>query len=603
MLAIRAGRGAWQATLRKADDAPSPADRGADPLLDVRRESQRPVPPPAMMPHAPLPFLRVPPFPGSRTAAFAHAAPPTHPTLTDEELETQLDAIRAFKVGGTYWGSQPPLPDKTYTLIRIRDAEKRAIQLRRLAPHARALIWLASADERTVPGKDTAVVTGVCDPWHLVGSASAVIVDADDELALIAALAGVAVECVGDGPFAALGGKPARSALQQAFRRFAAFTYFDPFSGEPIAFAEAIRCCGFWRRLIDSNRDVDGAIGFAFWKRGTVAPLLWRGSDGVRFVSRADGVGEGERIAVWRARTPAAIVSELERRKARLIEVEDGFIRSVGLGADCVPPLSIVVDRIGAHFDPGRPSELERLIEDGVFSDELLERARSLRELIIASRISKYAIGGASLARREARRRHILVPGQVEDDRAVISGGSGLTSNLELLRRVRAAAPDAYLLYKPHPDVEAGHRNGAIADELCLSVADEIVRDEPISGLLDLVDEVHVNTSLAGFEALLREKPVTTHGVPFYAGWGLTRDLGPVPPRRTARRTLDELVAAVLLLYPRYLDPVTGLPCPAEVLVRRLSESTPGKRDGIVVRLRKLQGRCRRGIAALRRSR
>ena len=35
-------------------------------------------------------------------------------------------------------------------------------------------------------------------------------------------------------------------------------------------------------------------------------------------------------------------------------------------------------------------------------------------------------------------------------------------------------------------------------------------------------------TSLAGFEALLRGKPVTTHGQPFYAGWGLTEDICPV---------------------------------------------------------------------------
>jgi capsular polysaccharide export protein len=69
----------------------------------------------------------------------------------------------------------------------------------------------------------------------------------------------------------------------------------------------------------------------------------------------------------------------------------------------------------------------------------------------------------------------------------------------------------------------------------------------------------------------MRGKRVTVYGVPFYAGWGLTIDKGPVPPRRTAKRTLDELVAAALLLYPRYFDPVTGLPCPAEVVVERLA--------------------------------
>src|SRR5205823_881936 len=148
----------------------------------------------------------------------------------------------------------------------------------------------------------------------------------------------------------------------------------------------------------------------------------------------------------------------------------------------------------------------------------------------------------------------------------VQSGGCGLVSNLELLERVRQQAPDAYIIYKPHPDVLAGHRRGAVPDRLCLQHADQLVSDVPIASLLEMVDEVHVNTSLAGFEALLRGKLVTAYGVPFYAGWGLTRDLGPIPSRRTAVRTIDELVAATLLLYPRYVDPVTGLPCPAETI-------------------------------------
>jgi capsular polysaccharide export protein len=113
-----------------------------------------------------------------------------------------------------------------------------------------------------------------------------------------------------------------------------------------------------------------------------------------------------------------------------------------------------------------------------------------------------------------------------------------------------------------------------------------------------MVDEVHVNTSLAGFEALLREKPVSTYGVPFYAGWGLTTDLAPIPARRTAKRSIDELVAAALLLYPRYLDPVTGLPCPAETVVARLCDG--GERDAsLVVGLRRLQGKLMRRLRSL----
>ena len=131
-----------------------------------------------------------------------------------------------------------------------------------------------------------------------------------------------------------------------------------------------------------------------------------------------------------------------------------------------------------------------------------------------------------------------------------------------------------------------------------LRYADEIVGDLPIASLIAMTDEVHVNTSLAGFEALLRGKAVTTYGVPFYAGWGLTNDLGPVPARRTAKRTIDELVAATLLVYPRYLDPVTGLPCPAETAVSRLC-ANDDMNESFIVGMRRLQGRVMRHLRRL----
>ena len=298
----------------------------------------------------------------------------------------------------------------------------------------------------------------------------------------------------------------------------------------------------------------------------------------------------GAEVVVHTRRDDPDLPSRVEAAPGVTVEhVRSLHVESAGLGADCIPPLSIVVDPVGIYFDPAGPSLLEQLIQSGPFSPKMLQRARQLRELIVASGVSKYGTGSAAALERRAERTHILVPGQVEDDRSVQRGGGVVTTNLELLRRARRYAPEAYIIYKPHPDVEAGHRVGAIPDTECLKIADEVVRDKPIGALIELVDEVHVNTSLAGFEALLRSKPVTTHGVPFYAGWGLTRDLGEVPARRTARRNLDELVAASLLLYPRYLDPVTGLPCPPEVLVRRIAE---GAREpaGAVVQLRRLQG-------------
>jgi capsular polysaccharide export protein len=523
------------------------------------------------------PFLRVPPFPGARTASLFGSSRSGN-ALAGTELGGLISDFRQLRVGGDYWGKQPDLPDRPYTLVKISD------------PKVAAAYSLT--DDSTLAWSNGT------DPWHVVSNAKRVVVDADDELALIAAIAGVLLITVGEGRFSGLpdGGE---SALETAVGRCVvdASTYVNPYTGEQIDAQAAVRLCGFWRNLVDSNRDISAAFGFAFWKRPTVAPLLWAGED-VPFASEVKQASDGA-VAVWKSRTPSHVIEALERDGARLIEVEDGFIRSTGLGSDCVPPLSIVVDRLGVHFDASQPSDLEDLLQNGSFDDDILSRAGDLRKMIVASGVSKYGSGSAQLPRRVADRRHVLVPGQVEDDRAVLNSGSPVTGNLDLLKRVRAEAPDAYVIYKPHPDVEAGHRVGRIPENECLKVADEVVRDQPISALIDLADEIHVNTSLAGFEALLRSKAVTTHGVPFYAGWGLTRDLGPVPDRRTAKRSLDELVAAVLLLYPRYLDPVTGLPCPPEVLVHRIAEGAGTQQGGAVVHLRRLQGLWKKRLAGL----
>jgi len=126
-----------------------------------------------------------------------------------------------------------------------------------------------------------------------------------------------------------------------------------------------------------------------------------------------------------------------------------------------------------------------------------------------------------------------------------------------LLQTVREAHSTAHVLYKPHPDVLAGLRKKGEGEEEAKRWCDEVVTDVAMGELLSAVDEVHVLTSLAGFEALLRGKPVTCYGLPFYAGWGLTEDHAPIV-RRTGRLTLDELVAVALILYPTYVSRTTG---------------------------------------------
>ena len=57
----------------------------------------------------------------------------------------------------------------------------------------------------------------------------------------------------------------------------------------------------------------------------------------------------------------------------------------------------------------------------------------------------------------------------------------------------------------------------------------------------------------AAFEALLKKKQVFTYGLPFYAGWGLTKDHLRIS-RRRRKLTLEELMYCCLVLYPRYVN-------------------------------------------------
>lgn len=543
----------------------------------------------------PMSLLRVPPFPGSvpQSLAVRSSAPAS---LSDSALDEIVQSIAQSRAAGTFWGSQPEFPQTPYVLVRTADP----LAGIRLAedPSRPVVVWASSVNSRKAVKAQFHVVSGRIDPWHLLQGASEAIIDADDELAAIAAIAGVPVRCVGEGAFKTAG--QGRAGLLQAMRGpcLGGSAYIDPFTGDPISLAQAVELCAFWRRLIDGNRPTKAALGFASWKQPTVAPLLWAGRCSAPFVSRLQGLNPGDEVAIWKSRVSERQLAALTQ--FRTIEVEDGFIRSIGLGADCVPPLSIIVDRSGVYFDPQQPSDLEQLLEDGNFSPDLLDRARRIRYSIVESGISKYEAGGAPQEGQSGERRHLLVVGQVEDDRSVRCGGGAVQTNLELLRRVRREAPDAFISYRPHPDVQAGHRVGRVPEGALASLADQLVQSGSISSWIDTADEVHVNTSLAGFEALLRGKPVTTHGVPFYAGWGLTRDLGDVPARRTARRSLDELVAATLLQYPRYLDPLTGLPCPAETLVSRIAAGGVPQGRGILVRLRQFQGQWKRRTSLLR---
>jgi capsular polysaccharide export protein len=261
-----------------------------------------------------------------------------------------------------------------------------------------------------------------------------------------------------------------------------------------------------------------------------------------------------------------------------VICVEDGFIRSVGLGVHFNQPLSLVFDKSGIYFDATKPSDLENILNNTQFDNDMCSRAASIRNDLIQLGISKYNVGGNINFDLPSDKIIILVPGQVEGDASIQFGSLAIKTNQQLLVNVCKANPDAYVIYKPHPDVVAGERDKGNWQLASSELADLVITDVSIDQIINVVDEVHTMTSLAGFEALLRGKKVITYGMPFYAGWGLTTDIETCI-RRKRVLLLEELIAGTLILYPTYLDPFSHKICTVERVINIIDEqrkiSTP----------------------------
>jgi len=307
---------------------------------------------------------------------------------------------------------------------------------------------------------------------------------------------------------------------------------------------------GLQRRRRQEFPEQITAVGFSRWKRPFVEAFM-QGST-VSFVKGLDSKHTKttpSTVAVWGS---AELPDTCEAKT--VLRIEDGFLRSSGLGADLVRPLSLVVDDVGIYYNATRPSRLEYMLQNNAFDTAATERARALRERLNQLDLTKYNLGKQSWTRPDTDQVVLLVVGQVETDASIRLGSPDVKSNLELLRRVRQEHASAYIVYKPHPDVVAGLRKKGQGEEECASIAD-LVLTQPValSSLVAQVDEVHTMTSLLGFEALIRGAKVVCHGLPFYAGWGLTADKLPCP-RRTRRLTLDELIHGALIDYPRYFN-------------------------------------------------
>jgi capsular polysaccharide export protein len=509
-----------------------------------------------------------------------------------------LAALAAARLGGP-----PGLPDPGGArlgapgLTLLLDPGVPGARARLAALHASGRPYLVAADPFS-PG--AAVLPGSLprlDPWSLLDVAGEVH-GASRSFALLALAAGVPLR---DGPFA---GRPPEAVWAPLL---AALRCADPFHARPCSLLEAIDILALWKRRAAAGAPIAACLGVRPFNRAPVRALLAGATPPPSFHQRPAAAiraarARGGAVLAWASHDSRGLRRRAADDSVPLHWIEDGFLRSAGLGTLLTASASFTIDTRGPQFDPAAQSDLDLLIEAAEIPPALLARAARLRALLVARGATKYDLpgtrpGAAAPLPPAGGRPRILVPGQVEDDASVRLGAGPGFGNLAMLRAVRACAPDAFLIYKPHPDIEAGFRRGRVPRRALAGLVDHVAADAPMAPLLAAVDAVHTMTSLSGFEALLRGLPVTVWGRPFYAGLGLTEDrLAPLRPRR--RRSLDELVAIALILYPAYVDPRTSLPCPPEVLLERLGMLPPAP-VGAWALLRAWQGGARAALARL----
>ncbi|HEH3649198.1 TPA: capsular polysaccharide biosynthesis protein [Campylobacter jejuni] len=356
--------------------------------------------------------------------------------------------------------------------------------------------------------------------------------------------------------------------------------YFNPYLNQKSNIFDTIQTLAKYKGIEKVNSNRLFMLGFTLWKRYFIKPFFKAKDNEIIFLNSLKSLAryklkENDKFFIWGKKIDYNTLKSTLIKKAqdenllhftpKISLVEDGFIRSISLGSDLTRPFSLIVDDKGLYIDPNKPSKLEELLQNEIFDENMLNRAKNIIKILLENRFSKYNGLKHEDLKINAKigQKIILIPAQVEDDASMILGGFGL-STLDLLKEVRSKNQDAYIIFKPHPDVLSGNRVGLKDETLILEFCDEIVKDCSIDSAIKIADEIHTITSTSGFDALLRAKKVFTYGMPFYAGWGLTKDKHKCE-RRTRKLSLEELVAGALIAYPRYINPKTKTLCEIEV--------------------------------------
>lgn len=275
-----------------------------------------------------------------------------------------------------------------------------------------------------------------------------------------------------------------------------------------------------------------------------------------------------------------AVTEEARARDGRIYIAEYGPIQRLDgreeiADFDEYSVLSVVMDRGGAYYDATRETDCERTIAG---QKELLPRQIEQVETIcslvrdngICNDISAPDLNLPPVAMNKKR---ILVVDQPQADLSIEYG----LANGDTFRKMLAAAKKE----NPKDEIIVLAREGGHYDTLESKGRTTVVKERVNTvSLVAQCDKVYVCTSMVGLEALMCGRPTRVFGMPFFAGWGLTKDeIKPIRPRR--QRSLHELLYAYLFRYVHWLDRFTHKEIEAYQAINSIAEWASNRRQNL----------------------
>ncbi|HIM76350.1 MAG TPA: hypothetical protein EYM48_09365 [Campylobacterales bacterium] len=204
-----------------------------------------------------------------------------------------------------------------------------------------------------------------------------------------------------------------------------------------------------------------------------------------------------------------------KKHNTSFILLEDGFIRSLGLGVEGSPSFSLIEDDIGVYYDATVPSKLENILNtyDFTSDEKLMEDACRAIGLIVEHHISKYndskevdsgfrikyGITNFKSGMTENDENRVLVVAQTAGDASLKYGMIDDYSTDEMIDAAISENPNATVYLKVHPDVLSAKKKSDIdietAKKKCIIIEENV---NPIS-LLNHFSKVYTKTSGMGF--------------------------------------------------------------------------------------------------------